>query len=474
MYRGKSNGWFDLPKVERNVACLSNLFCGSKFGNIAGFISLTSVTLFEGSKIRFASYDELKARAYNPMTYRRTLPFVGKSTYLFPSVTVSPEEWDLLARRTSQVLNDYLVSVARDHGVPLISVWRGTYLSNITLTRAVMKHAEDGISLDNVGRFSDVIPRVLYNPDLSIEYGCSFCVDNDDLVSNYAKEKYGKVFAPYLVTQNDLSCEVEDARMDCPWPRLFRHPRYQLLSIWCATDYSDPSTHSLTYEKKVSFRHRVMEKGQSEPLPPWDSEWGEPLYYFHHTLTDTNAPGGWHAHTSMCVGGMVRLRYSAREWAEVTWPEYVILCSTFNWLRKVYSAYTGREENLTKFSELPYPLAEVYAQVGEMKSSKEFSKFGAKAICLQGLILATAAFPRDILQAMRKGFSMQKLWFAMYTFLRGWNIEGSQVDQWMRRGFPRIHKQWFEITSLKGDEFPVWFVVTEQESLDLTHDICSR
>jgi hypothetical protein len=295
---------------------------------------------------------------------------------------------------------------------------------------------------------------------------CAFCHDIPERVSNRVTEiqKNGGLFiddpfAPYICTVNDLSAPVEDIQAMIPnVPRQFVHPTYKVISVWVAENFKSERSHFADYDTKVDLVNYVRDAIE-------EHEWKDSLVYFHHTLSETRTlkNQGWHAHVSVAHGQRLRLTNNVRFTHDILWANYVILSAGFKWLLKVIEqgADPKRSVHLSKFSELPYPLKDVYKDIRGLRPLRSYyDGFGEKIICLQLLILSTACIPERLLRS-KKGYNWNVyMWNRLATWLHQWNHKQTVFHRWACAGKVYLHPLWTMVGDVEGDEFPEWEVMT--------------
>jgi hypothetical protein len=386
---------------------------------------------------------------------RKILPFVDYSSYFFPSFCITSESWRILRSTCNEVIDRIIGTFAKALDQPKRSVFYAAFISNIGLNRAILKVCNGVINNNNaiLLKKNHIWESVICAPYYDIQPLCVFCNGLDGVVSNLMPRR----IAGCLVTVNDLSPDVVKDVIVVPRPRLFRHPSYELFTIWNSTGFDSPLDHTLDYEDKLALRRDVIDS-----LPITKSC---RIVYFHHTLNErkSQSSAGWHAHVTCVEGGHLRLKRGNRQTGVISWCDYVILCSGFTWIMKIVECVMSNHDvSLNKFSELPYPLADVYGDLKDV-SYGSFSNFGHRIICLQLMILSTCMVPTDILVSTNHSRWRDDLWNEVYKFLARWDYEQTPWHLCATAGRVYLHPLWLTIGEVDGDEFAEWIVATKEE-----------
>jgi hypothetical protein len=382
---------------------------------------------------------------------RCQFPFLKRSSYLFPSFEMNEESWNLFQIAGTRVIMEVMTTLAAEifkrHGkiVPVSKVFLACFISNLELNRFILKQCDGWITDLNVHQLekAQVWITMMRLPAYGIEKRCAFCEMNTEKMSNIAEYRIGG----HLVTINDLSAAHNGRPIEPTRPHLFTHPFERLECVWSTTGVGFRG-HMMTYWNKVALREEVQayHDDRSDAM----------LTYFHFTEGEEsgNVVTGWHGHVASASKGKMKII----EWTTgdyiIRWCDYVLLCGCFKILMKLNKARTGEVTVLTKFTELPYPVAEVYRDLYDSKQLG--ARWSQACICIQIMMLATGGMPKDLVVTPRQKNFSGKLWTRLCRFLNTWRYWETKWHQFALMGEVPICREWREVGNIVGGEYPEW------------------
>ena len=165
---------------------------------------------------------------------------------------------------------------------------------------------------------------------------------------------------------------------------------------------------------------------------------------------------GWHGHVAVASKGPVQVYERTKGETTIRWCDYVILCGCFKILMKMNQSRHNATSVLTKFTELPFPVSDVYRDLFDANSTG--ARWSQACICLQLLILETGRLPRDLAMDIGKFKDKYRLWSRFRRFLDTWRYWETKWHSRANAGEVRICKMWCKLAGIVGGEYPGWVV----------------
>lgn len=418
------------------------MLCGSRVLECPGFIPLSDIA--DLSVDETGEFRVMLKRWNDCGRYLRQsshFDFVPKRTYLLPFIEVDEPMWNVMRLSLSAPLTG-LFSFVFEQLSDLpdfdpMMVMKQITINNTEMSRFLLVQCTSKPTMATLSRVCDFRDWLMlcHIPSLGLFRSCPFCLEIvEDMVSNLVEPICG-----HWTTSYDLSPPVNGRRMVPDKPSFFRHPTAYHLTVWnaCPGVSHIAQDHTMEYPDKVEMWSMVK------------AERKEDFVYFHYTeqdivLDDTHViRNGWHGHINVTSTHLIEMSCGQSVF-QIRWCDYVLLCSTFNWVMKVIKVSGGSTESFTKMVELPFPL---HNSIEFMRAHLPFRhlNFGCYCISLQLRILETGTLPYKFgkLGHLKPHVLKERLWVLMFREISEYEPDTDPIIRNRTNGDIKFHKVWF-------------------------------